>query len=257
MTAFEIHRWMLLVHITAASLGLAVFWVPMLSPKGGRLHRRAGWVYVWVMGFAVVLAMGLAAHSALNPEGARRAPGAEWDARNSAQTRHLALFLFYLAWVTFASGWHGMRALKAKRSTAPIRTPVDIALAASCIVASALLVWHGLTPVNPVFLGLSPLGFFLGYTALRFILSGPAPGKRAWWRSHLGGMIGTGIAAHTAFAVFGLSRLLDGVFVGWMSMIPWIAPTLIGVPVIVLSLKRYGKVFERHAGAKPEARETP
>jgi len=36
----------LAVHIAAGAVALSVFWVPLVTKKGGRTHRRAGWVYV-------------------------------------------------------------------------------------------------------------------------------------------------------------------------------------------------------------------
>ena len=33
------------VHIVPAFVGLALFWVPVLAKKGGRLHVCAGWAF--------------------------------------------------------------------------------------------------------------------------------------------------------------------------------------------------------------------
>ena len=52
-----------------------------------------------------------------------------------------------------------------------------------------------------------------------------------WIVEHLDGMLGAGIAFHTAFLVFGASRFMDPLFAGSpLQLIPWILPTLIGVP---------------------------
>ena len=41
MTFFAIARG---IHIAAGVTALATFWLPMVTKKGGRLHRRVGWV---------------------------------------------------------------------------------------------------------------------------------------------------------------------------------------------------------------------
>ena len=40
-----IYRALILIHVSAGFIGLAAFWVPVLTPKGGRVHVRAGWVF--------------------------------------------------------------------------------------------------------------------------------------------------------------------------------------------------------------------
>ena len=42
-------------------------------------------------------------------------------------------------------------------------------------------------------------------------------------------MIGGGIAFHTAFAVFGAQRLWDYELSGFLGVLPWILPALIGI----------------------------
>jgi hypothetical protein len=52
-------------------------------------------------------------------------------------------------------------------------------------------------------------------------------------------MIGAGVAFHTAFAVFGMSRLVDTGILGPVAVLPWILPTLIGVPAAMLFSRKY------------------
>ena len=37
------------LHIVGGTVGLATFWLPLVTRKGGRLHRRVGWIYVMAM----------------------------------------------------------------------------------------------------------------------------------------------------------------------------------------------------------------
>ena len=56
-------------------------------------------------------------------------------------------------------------------------------------------------------------------------------------------MIGAGIAFHTAFAVFGSSRLFDIGLTGWIAVIPWVLPAAIGIPATILWTRHYRRKF--------------
>ena len=81
-----------------------------------------------------------------------------------------------------------------------------------------------------------------GFGQLRYMKS-DTPSKRAWMYEHLGAMLGAGIAFHTAFAVFGVTRLFDIELTGWVAIIPWVAPTVIGIPAIAIWTRHYRQKF--------------
>jgi hypothetical protein len=58
-----------------------------------------------------------------------------------------------------------------------------------------------------------------------------------WWYTHLGNMIGSYIAAWSAFSVVTLSRYLGDAWYVWL----W--PTIVGVPAIVLTTAYYRRKF--------------
>ncbi len=61
--------------------------------------------------------------------------------------------------------------------------------------------------------------------------------KMFWWYTHLGNMIGSYIAAWTAFSVVTLPLIFGP------SILLWLWPTLIGVPAIVLTTGYYKRKF--------------
>jgi hypothetical protein len=61
--------------------------------------------------------------------------------------------------------------------------------------------------------------------------------KMFWWYTHLGNMIGSYIAAWSAFSVVTLSRYFGGAWYVWL----W--PTMVGVPAIVLTTAYYKRKF--------------
>jgi hypothetical protein len=86
-------------------------------------------------------------------------------------------------------------------------------------------------------LSMSPLGPAIGI-AMFVQAFRREHGPRDWLYHHLGSMIGGGIAAHTAFAVFGAGRILPIQLPGAWRIVPWLLPTAIGVPAIFIWIGR-------------------
>jgi hypothetical protein len=155
------------------------------------------------------------------------------------------IFLGYLTFVTFVTVRHGMAVLKHKRDPASLQTNLNKALAIGAILASISLILYALLlspPTKILLLALSPIGLGTGMGNLRYMRSG-TPTKRGWMYEHLGAMLGSGIAFHTAFAVFGSTRLFDIGLTGWIAVIPWVAPAAIGIPAIVIWTRHYRLKF--------------
>ncbi|MDX1460975.1 MAG: hypothetical protein R3348_07955 [Xanthomonadales bacterium] len=233
-------RW---THIAFGFVGLAAFWVPIFAHKGGVNHRKYGKVFkvcAYVVLFAAMASVTLHTVQGL-------ANGIT-PADRPAQYGFL-FFLGYLAVVTYVGLRHGMQVLERKKDITTLNTPLNRGVAWLSILASAAIIAYALVlrPSNmAILLALSPVGFGTGFGILKAI-KGKRPEKRVWWYEHMGAMIGTGIAFHTAFAVFGMSRLFDLSFSGIVSIIPWILPAAIGIPGTIIWTNHYKKKF----GDKP------
>ena len=107
---------------------------------------------------------------------------------------------------------------------------VDVFGYSVLVVLLAVAVWSA---VSPVLLGLSPVGIVAGSTMLRRMRN-PGGEPMGWLYSHLGSMIGGGIAFHMAFAVFGAQRVFSYELAGPLIMLPWMLPTIIGLPAIAV-----------------------
>ena len=59
----------------------------------------------------------------------------------------------------------------------------------------------------------------------------------------MGSMLAGGIAFHTAFLVIGASRFLDTQLTGFAAVVPWILPSLIGIPATSLWVAYYRRTF--------------
>ena len=227
------------IHVAFGAVGLAAFWFPVFARKGATLHVKAGKVFVWCA-YVVLAAAALALLSRV----------AGLLAAGLGPTDRPALFGFivflgYLTLVTYVIVRHGMGVLRHKRDPAALQTPLNITLAYAAIGASVCIILYALViaPPNRILLfALSPLGFLIGSGNLSFMKLAQ-PSARAWFYEHMGAMLGAGIAFHTAFAVFGMTRLFDIGISGWVAVIPWILPTLIGVPATAIWTRHYRRKF--------------
>ncbi|MDX1515641.1 MAG: hypothetical protein R3288_02315 [Woeseiaceae bacterium] len=227
------------VHVGFGAVGLAAFWIPVFVRKGGRLHVRAGKVFVWsayvVLATAAIALTIRLAVMATAGTGPADAPG----------VYAFLVFLGYLTYVTFVIVRHGMNVLRHKRDLSRLKTPLNRALAIGSIAASLFIVGYALIfspPLSVLLFALSPIGVLTGGGMLRY-MGGAESSPRGWMYEHLGAMLGAGIAFHTAFAVFGATRLFDIGLSGWVAVIPWIAPTLVGVPATIVWTRYYRRKF--------------
>lgn len=217
-----------MTHVLAGVLALVLFWVPALTRKGGRVHRRAGRTYVWAMGVVVATAVPLSIAFVIR---------GDWV---------VGTFLGYLAVITFSALWGGRRALDYKTDAATFRTPFHAAVGVANFVAAVailVLAWVAADGfVRVLFTIFSVIGFSAAWETRQFFRR-PPDDRRWWWYQHMGGMIGSGIAAHTAFGVFGMSRLFPELQFGTWGFLPWVAPSVIGTIATVALTRHYRRRF--------------
>jgi len=237
-TLHETNRWL---HITFGFVGLAAFWVPLFAAKGGPLHRAAGRVFRYsamvtlgAAGLAVVLpsirAMITGVSVSDNPEG--------WS---------FVVFLGYLALVTGGILSHGFGVLREKRDLTALNTWYRRATAWSMIAASLFIVGWALywRPDNAILLyALSPIGIGNGLGILA-VIGGRRSEPGQWKLEHLNALLGCGVAFHTAFAVFGMNRILPLDLPGTWQVLPWVLPAAIGLPAAALMTRYYRRQFQR------------
>ncbi|MCE2421953.1 MAG: hypothetical protein J4G03_01330 [Gemmatimonadetes bacterium] len=234
---------LLLVHVAAGFVGLAAFWFPVFARKGGRVHVVVGRAYAWCA-YVVTLSAIIAAPSRIVSYRYMGISVAEQPERYA-----FAVLLGYLGVVTFVMVRQGLRVLATRRAPEKLRTPAHEALAWASMAGSIFVVGFGLavwSDVSPILLGMSPIGLFTGRRMLR-LMRDPRGERMGWFYSHLASMLGGGIAFHTAFIVFGAQRLWAYEIEGALAIVPWILPTVFGVPAIVLWTRRYRRKFNRGA----------
>ncbi|MBP1153915.1 MULTISPECIES: DUF2306 domain-containing protein [unclassified Paenibacillus] len=217
------------LHVLAGFTALAIFWVPIVTPKGGKAHVRFGWIYVGAMGTVAVSASYMGVWRIV------------FDPERNTESISFAWFLIFIAILSAATAWYGLRVLRFKRRADAHRHPLEIALPALLLLSGIGISAYGFYLGFPLLAYFPIVGIFLGSTQLAYWLRRPKQ-RMHWWFEHISGMMGCCIATITAFTVFGAPRLLN---LSSVSPIVWFVPTLVLVPVIIAMNIHYRKTFAK------------
>ena len=166
-----------------------------------------------------------------------------------SQLYRLALSIHVLAGITgLAAFW--TPALARKGGATHVRIGRIFYNATSIValtgLAMAAMIALAFTVRQPVFAALSPIGLLIGRGNLRYARR-PAASHMSWWYEHMRSMLAGGIAFHTAFLVIGAGRFLGTYFTGPYALIPWVLPSMIGIPATQIWIGYYRTRFEGEA----------
>lgn len=235
-----IDRALVISHIAAGAVALIAGPAAMLTAKGGLAHRRAGKAYALCMLWISLSTFALMLY--------------RWN--------------FFLAGVATLTGYltfSGYRATKRKVSSSSTALMLDWLLAILATVigvgfigwAAANLLGWTTTRAGPDqivvpsgFLALALVfGWLLCVNAIPDLISfRRAPRNRMWWWfTHMNRMVGAYIGTLSAFLVQNVANLLP-VEQSWMI---WIAPTVIGLPLLAVWIRYYRQKFARESNATP------
>jgi uncharacterized membrane protein len=211
-------RVLLGVHIAAGFSAFLLAPVALMTAKGGKQHRRWGMVYLWAMGVVAATALPMALYRPV-------------------------LFLALVAVFSFYACFSAWRVLALKDLTkGGSAKPIDWIAGVITFVTSACLAGFAVfKPAVVQHMGIvaivfGVIGMTLALGQMRSFVWKPTE-KMFWWYSHLGNMIGSYIAAWSAFSVTTLSVLLGN------SWYVWLWPTMVGVPAIALTTAYYKRKF--------------
>ena len=219
----HISKGLLYLHITAGSISLVLFWIPMFAKKGGKLHNQVGIFYVNAMWIVVVTAFVLSIENLIE------------------QQYFLAGFLGFLSILTSAPLWYAKAILKNKKELSPgYFTSFRFLHALIFVFGVLLVVWSLVLKVQGPAVLMMIFGI-LGITNYKsaFITYSKLNQAQSWLITHLNGMISSGIAAYTAFFAFGSRQFLGEVLSGYLIVIPWVLPTILGTMAIRYYTKKY------------------
>jgi uncharacterized membrane protein len=211
-------KWLLGLHILAGSTAFLFAPLALVVKKGGPSHRLWGKIYFWAMAVVAASALVLSAYKPI-------------------------LFLALVAVFSFYAAFYAYRVLGQKNLAQGGKASwVDWTAAAVTLSTSLLLALLGVFrpelvqgkgAVSIVF-GL--LGISMSVTRMLRFLRTPKY-RMFWWNDHLQGMLGSYIAAWTAFSSVTLSRFFGPTWYVWL----W--PTILGTPAIVITSAYYQRKF--------------
>ena len=228
-----IFRIVLGVHIIAGAAALLVFWIPLVTRKGGRTHRRAGWAYVTAA--AIVALTGIASAGRLMV----------YDPRPHAWRG--GVFLVYVGLFAAESALLGARALRAQTRAGSVQNAVDLVPSLLLVAGGIALLAFGVSQAQLLFVLFAALGVGQGALHLRSWLTHRRNRERRLL-AHLSAMGTSCITTLTAFVVVIAPRLGMRRF----------DARLWAVPVVILGLglaivrRHYAKRFAQ-GGAPPES----
>ncbi|MCY1065135.1 hypothetical protein OV090_10205 [Nannocystis sp. RBIL2] len=237
----ELYLPLLTLHIGAGVTSLLTLVPPLVARKGGALHRRVGMIFVAAMAITavsglVIAGLWIAVPLAVKPPSSPQSP--EQAAAQIAGMRQFGCFLAYLGVLILQAVTSGMRAVAVGRRRAVHGALVDRAMAVFVLGTGAALAIAGICQGSALMIIFGAIGSHGGWHDLRYH-SRPQTERRAWLVRHLESMLGAAVAALTAFSVFNVSRLFGAGLPADLAFLPWVLPTLIGVPAARAWKARY------------------
>ena len=220
------HTAFTIVHIGAGALALLSGIPPMLTAKGNKLHRRTGKVYSRSMLVVMLTAMVLSVVLPL------------------IYGTQLKVFLFVIGLFSYYFVFSGLRALKyhkPPKSKSPKwsdKTAAALLLLGGIFLIGYNIYLNALLSPNPILVGFGIFAIVMAVGDLRrFQRPFDAKlNKFRWFYMHLGRMVGSYIAAFTAFVVVNVDFL--------PAIIVWAAPGIVGGIGITVWIRYYKRKFE-------------
>ncbi len=225
-TLFNILRFL---HIIGGFVALFVFWIPIVTKKGGKLHHFFGWVYVYGMIVVAVSAFYMGFYRIFI------------DLTSSKELISFSWFLIFISILSSASAYYGIRVLKFKRRKNRHTHPLDVGYPLLLLLSGIGICIYGFINSSSLLTWFPIIGVSLGIVQLLYWIKKPTR-KMHWWFEHFSGMLACCISTITAFTVFGAPRLLN---IDSVNMILWFLPTIIITPLIVGLAIYYRRKFNK------------
>lgn len=240
-----IHSTLLYLHILLGAICLLLFWLPVISKKGSKIHNTSGRLYYQMMLFiaasgavmsTLVLIDPIAVYTSSNPLPANKV------AQFAHERRHFSAFLLLLSVLTWVTIRHAYAVLKAKAALNQLKSwqlqlPVLL-----LFVGSVYMLWSGWRSGTVLFMIFSVVGLVTAVSIWRYTRQ-KALAQRQWIIEHFSSMIASGIALYTAFFAAGGRRMLAGVLTGHWQIVSWVVAPTLGVLAIVMFKKHFERKF--------------
>ena len=136
---------LLSTHVIAGFISLVLFWIPIFTKKGGKIHTLVGKIYIYLM-WIVVVSAGIL------------------SVENAYQGNYLmASFLGFLTLITSNPLWYGIASLKQKKGLSAGYKNIHLVFNIAITLGGLLLIIYGITMIGK---GPEIMLFFFGILGL-------------------------------------------------------------------------------------------
>lgn len=219
-----------LFHVIAGIVALAVFPIPLFTRKGGKAHARAGWIYAGAMYAVAFSAFVITPYRFF------------LDPARTEKSRFAALFLFFIALFALTSLQQGVYVLTRKRKGEALFTLKTLGLPVALLAVSVGIIAVGAIYGKALFLVFGTIAGRVAYKEISYWRN-----TTGWLVFHLENMFVCCIATVTAFAVTAVPRL----FPQLDTLVVWISPTVVMVPWMLWFIRRFSRSSSRPIAAQP------
>jgi hypothetical protein len=243
-----LHQAALWLHIICGTLLLGLFWLPLLSKKGGAVHSRSGRYFSYAMygiSSSGVLMCALVLWDPIAARGidvtsfftaASTSLQAQQIAAYLQQSREFAKFLLLLSLLAYVNLRHGLLVLQAGPERLALKhwshQLAIVALLGSAIVLLLSVRGQVLYWVFAVVAMMNVVGIWRYMAKVEI-------SRHEVLRQHISNMLACGIAIYTAFFAFGGRSLLD--LHGSAQLVSWLLPSVLGLGAMRWFYQRYTK----------------
>lgn len=188
-----------------------------MTKKGGKLHNQSGWIYVWAMGVVSFSAFYMGIYRIF------------FDMNPTSERTSFSWFLIFIALLSAASSYYGLRVLRHKKRTGRHHHLLDLFVSLLLLFSGVGISLYGFVNDLTLITYFPLVGIFVSLTQLAYWFRTPTR-KMHWLFEHFSGMFTCCISTVTAFLVFGAPRLLN---IESQNMLLWFLPTILFVPLII------------------------
>lgn len=216
---------LLFLHVTFGFTSLVLFWLPVFLKKGGKGHVIIGKLYVVAMWIVVATAALLSVKNVIIGK------------------YFMSAFLGFISLITANPIWYGMAILKKEKAESSRKGRIFfetgiLIYSIGLLVTGFYGVWSGYSG-NVLLFIFGGLGLTAIPTILKLRKSDSEKTDRI--KEHMVGLLTSGIAAYTAFFVFGGYTWMEKILPGTWQVLPWVAPGLLGGLGITYGVRYFRK----------------
>ena len=240
-----LHSVLLYIHIGLGSMALLLYWLPVISKKGSRLHIRAGQVFYYFMLTVSASGMLMSLLGLFDPVGIYAAGKALTEAqlqRMLVWRIPFSQFLLLLSLLTWVTVRHAIGVLKARDDRTMLRKLSYQGPVWLMFPTATYVMFQGIQIGMSLLIIFSIVSLITAVNITRYAYKAQiAP--RAWIIEHFSAMVGSGIAVYTAFFAAGGRRLLAQWLPGDWQLLTWLLAPSLGVLTLLFFTAYYKKKY--------------